>query len=228
MAEMAGRRAVEMAIAGGPKPSQILTAPAFDNAIRALHGDRRLHQRGHPSPGAGRTRGRAARPGALRRALAHHAVPAQPAALRQISDGGLLLRRRPAGRPQGAAAAAARAGAERERPHAGRQRARRALLECRRHPLAGDADRRGRRPGHADAATSAPAAPSSRSPPPPPICSPTVGAPSSSRTTPTSTSASTTRAGDRRDLRARPQARRSQGRAGHARVGRRAGAGPAA
>ena len=36
MAEMAGRRAVEMAIAGGPKPSQILTAPAFDNAIRAL------------------------------------------------------------------------------------------------------------------------------------------------------------------------------------------------
>jgi len=36
MAEMAGRRAVEMAIAGGPKPSQILTAPAFDNAIRTL------------------------------------------------------------------------------------------------------------------------------------------------------------------------------------------------
>jgi dihydroxy-acid dehydratase len=35
MAEMAGRRAVEMALAGGPKPSQILTAPAFDNAIRA-------------------------------------------------------------------------------------------------------------------------------------------------------------------------------------------------
>jgi L-arabonate dehydrase len=35
MAEMAGRRAVEMAISGGPKPSQILTAQAFDNAIRA-------------------------------------------------------------------------------------------------------------------------------------------------------------------------------------------------
>ena len=35
MAEMAGRRAVEMAIVGGPKPSQILTAQAFDNAIRA-------------------------------------------------------------------------------------------------------------------------------------------------------------------------------------------------
>jgi dihydroxy-acid dehydratase len=35
MAEMAGRRAVEMALAGGPRPSQILTAPAFDNAIRA-------------------------------------------------------------------------------------------------------------------------------------------------------------------------------------------------
>jgi dihydroxy-acid dehydratase len=34
-AEMAGRRAVEMAKAGGPKPSEILTAQAFDNAIRA-------------------------------------------------------------------------------------------------------------------------------------------------------------------------------------------------
>jgi len=36
MAELAGRRAVDMAKAGGPKPSEILTAPAFDNAIRAL------------------------------------------------------------------------------------------------------------------------------------------------------------------------------------------------
>ena len=35
MAEMAGRRAVEMARAGGPRPSEILTARAFDNAIRA-------------------------------------------------------------------------------------------------------------------------------------------------------------------------------------------------
>src|SRR5213080_740913 len=35
-AELAGRRAVEMATAGGPKPSEILTARAFDNAIRAL------------------------------------------------------------------------------------------------------------------------------------------------------------------------------------------------
>jgi dihydroxy-acid dehydratase len=36
MAELAGRRAVEMAQAGGPRPSEILTAHAFDNAIRAL------------------------------------------------------------------------------------------------------------------------------------------------------------------------------------------------
>jgi len=36
MAEMAGRRAVEMAAAGGAKPSEILTARAFDNAIRTL------------------------------------------------------------------------------------------------------------------------------------------------------------------------------------------------
>jgi dihydroxy-acid dehydratase len=35
LAELSGRRAVEMANAGGPKPSQILTREAFDNAIRA-------------------------------------------------------------------------------------------------------------------------------------------------------------------------------------------------
>jgi dihydroxy-acid dehydratase len=35
LAELSGRRAVEMARAGGPKPSAILTAHAFDNAIRA-------------------------------------------------------------------------------------------------------------------------------------------------------------------------------------------------
>jgi dihydroxy-acid dehydratase len=36
MAELAGRRAVDMAKAGGPKPSEILTPHAFDNAIRTL------------------------------------------------------------------------------------------------------------------------------------------------------------------------------------------------
>src|SRR2546427_12534907 len=35
MAESAGRLAGELALAAGPKPSQILTARAFDNAIRA-------------------------------------------------------------------------------------------------------------------------------------------------------------------------------------------------
>jgi dihydroxy-acid dehydratase len=35
LAELSGRRAVEMAREGGPKPSEILTAQAFDNAIRA-------------------------------------------------------------------------------------------------------------------------------------------------------------------------------------------------
>src|SRR2546429_10029129 len=34
LAEMSGRRAVAMALAGGPKPSQVLTPAAFDNAIR--------------------------------------------------------------------------------------------------------------------------------------------------------------------------------------------------
>jgi dihydroxy-acid dehydratase len=34
LAEMSGRRAVEMALAGGPRPSQVMTAAAFDNAIR--------------------------------------------------------------------------------------------------------------------------------------------------------------------------------------------------
>jgi len=36
LAELSGRRAVEMALAGGPRPSEILTVRAFDNAIRAL------------------------------------------------------------------------------------------------------------------------------------------------------------------------------------------------
>jgi dihydroxy-acid dehydratase len=35
LAELTGRRAVEMARAGGPRPSEILTPEAFDNAIRA-------------------------------------------------------------------------------------------------------------------------------------------------------------------------------------------------
>jgi L-arabonate dehydrase len=35
LAELSGRRAVEMARAGGPKPSEVLTVDAFDNAIRA-------------------------------------------------------------------------------------------------------------------------------------------------------------------------------------------------
>src|SRR6267142_6259312 len=35
-AELAGRRAVEMATVGGPRPSEILSAAAFDNAIRTL------------------------------------------------------------------------------------------------------------------------------------------------------------------------------------------------
>ncbi len=34
LAELSGRRAVEMALAGGPRPSQVLTTEAFDNAIR--------------------------------------------------------------------------------------------------------------------------------------------------------------------------------------------------
>jgi len=34
LAEMSGRRAVELALAGGPRPSELMTAKAFDNAIR--------------------------------------------------------------------------------------------------------------------------------------------------------------------------------------------------
>src|SRR5260370_10509405 len=48
-AELAGRRAVEMATAGGPRPSEILSARPFDNAIRtpmALGGstNREIHR----------------------------------------------------------------------------------------------------------------------------------------------------------------------------------------
>ena len=117
MAEMAGRRAVEMALAGGPKPRADPHRAGVRQRDPRDYGDRRLDQRDHPPARAGRSRRRAAAARALRRALADHAVPAQPAPVRQVSDGGLLLRGRSAGRAQGAPAAAARRRPHRERPH---------------------------------------------------------------------------------------------------------------
>src|SRR5256886_15585107 len=58
LAELSGRRAVELALRGGPRPSEILTAKAFDNAIRgdmAIGGS--TNPIGHPVPPAGRARG---------------------------------------------------------------------------------------------------------------------------------------------------------------------------
>src|SRR2546425_141638 len=66
LAELSGRRAVEMALAGGPKPSEILTAQAFDNAIRAGGWP------GHPCGKSAPRRGGAQ---AVRRLPASHAPP---------------------------------------------------------------------------------------------------------------------------------------------------------
>ena len=85
------------------------------------HGARRLHQR-HRAPGRPRgARGGAAAAPALRRALPQHAAARQRAPLRQVPDGGLLLRGRGAG---GAARDAADAARRRPSPSPARPWAR--------------------------------------------------------------------------------------------------------
>ena len=148
LAELAGRRAVEMATAGGPKPSEILTAPAFDNAIRALMAiggstNAVIHLLA--------LAGRAGVPLSLARF--DELSRTTPFLLNLRPSGKYLMEDffyagRPARRAQGAAAAAARRRADGERPHPRRQRPRRPLLERRRHPTAGPAAGARGRPGH--------------------------------------------------------------------------------
>ena len=116
LAEMSGRRAVEIALARGPKPSEILTAAAFDNAIRA---DMALGGSTNAIVHLVALAGRAGVPLPMRRfdeLSRTHTAAGQRAALGQAPDGGFLLCGR---RARGAARAAADAG--RQRPLGERQ-----------------------------------------------------------------------------------------------------------
>src|SRR5262249_32054582 len=95
LAEMSGRRAVEMA----PPRARALQGGGLRQRDPRRHGHRRQHQRHRPPHRHRRAHGRAAAAAPLRRAVAHNAAPCQRAAIGQVSDGGLLLRGRPARRP---------------------------------------------------------------------------------------------------------------------------------
>ena len=49
MAEETGRVAASLIGADHLRPSRIMTEPAFENALRAAAGNRRIDQRDHPS-----------------------------------------------------------------------------------------------------------------------------------------------------------------------------------
>ncbi len=108
LAELSGRRAVEMAIARGPRPLEILTAEAFDNAIRA---DMAIGGSTNAIVHLVAMAGRAGVPLPLRRfdelsRTTPLLVNVRPSG--QVPDGGLLLRGRAARGAEGAPAAAAR------------------------------------------------------------------------------------------------------------------------
>ena len=134
LAQLTGRRIVEM-VKEDLRMSRILTRAAFENAIRvnaAIGGSTNAVI--HLLAIAGRhRRGPQARRLGPRRFAA--ALPGEPAALGQLPDGGLLLRRRPARGDEGDPARAGRDGADRQRPHRGREHRRRAVLEPRGDPL---------------------------------------------------------------------------------------------
>ena len=100
LARMAGRRIVDMV-----HEDQKLVEDPHARGVRERdpHAgrDRRLDQRGDPPDRHRRAHRREARHRRLRPAGQRAAVPGEPAALGQAPDGGLLLRRRPAGGDEG-------------------------------------------------------------------------------------------------------------------------------
>ena len=97
LARMAGRRIVEM-VHEDLTMSKILTREAFENAIRtnaAIGGSTNavIHLIAHRRPHRRRSSTSTTATGSA----SERALPGQPAALGQVPDGGLLLRRRPAG-----------------------------------------------------------------------------------------------------------------------------------
>src|SRR6058998_922989 len=212
LAELSGRRASALRDPDGESLRQ---------RDPRRHGDRRLDQRDHPPGRPRRARRRPAAAHPLRRAVALDTLPRQRETLGEVPHGGLLLRRRPPRGPQGAHAPAPRRRADGERPAHGGQRPGRSVLERGRHPAARDAPREGRRHGRpvgqpvsrrrlAQAVGRLAASPHPSGPrrrlrgprrPPPPHRRP--------------------RTADRRELGARAQARRAEGGARDAGMGRR-------
>ncbi len=103
MCGVAGRRIVDM-VWEDLTPERILTAAAFDNAIKVHMAMGGLHQCHHPCGGDGAPRRDRARHAALRRDLAGDPGARQRAPVRQIPDGGFLLCRRLARADAGARA----------------------------------------------------------------------------------------------------------------------------
>ena len=95
MCAAAGRRIVDM-VWEDLTPQKILTPACVRQRHPRAHGDGRLDQRHHPCRRDGAARRHSARHDTLRRNLARSSGARQCAAVRRISDGGLLLRRRSA------------------------------------------------------------------------------------------------------------------------------------
>ena len=96
MCGVAGRRIVDM-VWEDLTPDKILTADRLRQCHQGAHGDGRLDQRHHPRDRDGAPRRHRARHGALRSDFAPGPGAGQCPALRQIPDGGFLLRWRVAG-----------------------------------------------------------------------------------------------------------------------------------
>ncbi len=114
MCAQAGRRIVDM-VWEDLTPDQILTARRFRQRHLRPHGARRLDQRHHPRHRHGAPRRHRAVARALRPDQPQGAGHRQPAPVRRIPDGRLLLRRRPARADAGARRPLARPRHDRER-----------------------------------------------------------------------------------------------------------------
>ena len=160
LARNAGRRIVEM-VHEDLVLSKILTREAFENAIKTLAAiGGSTNAVIHLIAIAGRI-GVQLDDRGLRPARQRAAVPGQPAAFGRAPDGGLLLRRRPAGGDEGDLAPPAPRRDHRERPHDRREHRRRAELQRRRHQAARQRRSRTRPASRCCAATSRRAARSS-------------------------------------------------------------------
>ena len=136
MASLAGRRIVDM-VWEDLRPAGLVTRAELRQCRRRRHGAVRLDQLAHPSHRHGaqaRHRSHARR---LRERERPGAGAVQPAAQRQVPDGGSLLRRRADGLAHAARGAPRSLLHDGERAHARREHRRRRGIQRRRHPHAG-------------------------------------------------------------------------------------------